>query len=133
MKFNQLAHDYTANLLQGWYLNLDLLDTKAYIFFAVAFGFLAQGGARRSILNSDSREWLRLCSLIKVSGAVMEVWEGSHKPGEYGVSGGIYWCYLFSLPVLYDNNNKLIPLWEVDSIGPFYVVFMMLSVTPLTN
>lgn len=42
MEFKQLAQDYIESISGGQYLNLDLSDSKAYIFFAVAFGLSAK-------------------------------------------------------------------------------------------
>lgn len=41
MEFKQAAQDHIASMFWGWDLNLDLSNSIAYIFFAVAFGLLA--------------------------------------------------------------------------------------------
>lgn len=51
MKFNQRAQDYAASTLHGWYLNLSLSDTVAYIFFAVAFVLQASGRSVEAYLT----------------------------------------------------------------------------------
>lgn len=42
-EFKQLVQDYIEIASWGQHLILDLSDSKAYIFFAVAFGFPAKG------------------------------------------------------------------------------------------
>lgn len=49
MEFKQAAQDHIASMFWGWDLNLDLCNSIAYIFFAVAFGLLARGKTVESI------------------------------------------------------------------------------------